>query len=95
MLTTSLRPAAKSNEDEVATAAQCLCGNINGFPRGRFVGHTATFITPGDISLKPQTWAEITGNGYANRHDPNGDYVYGMKVVVVPQHPPFPHRQLL
>ena len=55
----------------MATAAQCLCGNINGFPRGRFVGHTATFITPGDISLKPRTWAEITGNGYANRHDPN------------------------
>ena len=28
---------------------------------------------------------EITGNGYASRHDPDGDWLYGMEVCVDPE----------
>ena len=63
---------------------------INNFPQGQFVaefggeivGHAATFVIGGDIALKPHSWNEITGEGLASRHDPDGDYLYGMGVCV-------------
>ncbi len=67
-------------------------GQINNFPEGQFVaeydgrivGHCATFIISGDVALKPHSWDEITGNGFAARHNPDGDYLYGMEVSVDP-----------
>jgi predicted amidohydrolase/GNAT superfamily N-acetyltransferase len=67
-------------------------GQIHNFPEGQFVaefdgrvvGHCATFIISGDLALKPHSWREITGNGFASRHDPDGDYLYGMEVIVDP-----------
>ena len=67
-------------------------GQINNFPEGQFVaefdgqvvGHCATFIIPGSIALKQHTWDEITGNGFAARHNPDGDHLYGMEVAVDP-----------
>lgn len=69
-----------------------LNGQINNFPEGQIVvtygnqivGYCATFRISGDIALKPHSWEEITGNGYASRHDPNGDHLYGMEVCVDP-----------
>lgn len=66
-----------------------LRGQINHFAMGQFVvtygeiivGYCATFRI-GDVALKPHTWQDITGNGYASRHDINGDYLYGMEVCV-------------
>ena len=71
-----------------------LTGQINNFPQGQFVitvsekvvGYCATFRISEAIGLKPHTWAEITGNGYASRHDPNGDWLYGMEVCVDPEY---------
>ena len=65
-------------------------GQINNFPDGQFVadlggkivGHCATFIIGGDAALKPHSWDEITTEGLASRHDPQGDYLYGMGVCV-------------
>ncbi|MGF1619403.1 MAG: GNAT family N-acetyltransferase [Rhodomicrobiaceae bacterium] len=62
---------------------------INNFPEGQFVaeyggeivGHCATFII-GEVALKPHSWDEITGQGLASRHDPEGDWLYGMGVCV-------------
>jgi predicted amidohydrolase/ribosomal protein S18 acetylase RimI-like enzyme len=67
-----------------------LRGQITNFPKGQFlveyegkvIGYCATFMIGGDICLKPHTWKEITGGGYASRHDPEGDYLYGMEVCV-------------
>ncbi len=67
-------------------------GQINHFPEGvfvavyegRIVGYCATFIISGEIALRPHNWKEITGGGYASRHDPEGDYLYGMEVFVDP-----------
>lgn len=71
-------------------SAGAITGQINIFPEGQFVitvdtkivGYCATFIIGGDIALKTHTWADITGNGYAARHDPAGDWLYGMEVCV-------------
>lgn len=71
-----------------------VTGQINNFPDGQFiilvddkvVGYCATFRISEAIGLKPHTWAEITGNGYASRHDPKGDWLYGMEVCVDPEY---------
>jgi predicted amidohydrolase/GNAT superfamily N-acetyltransferase len=52
---------------------------------GRIVGYCATFRVQEDIALAPHTWRSITGGGYASRHDPAGDWLYGMEVSVDPQ----------
>jgi len=82
----------KIYKGDMATTPECVRGNINIFPEGQFVvelgdqivGHAATFIISGEIALQPHSWMEITGNGYASRHDANGDYLYGMEVAVDP-----------
>ena len=71
-----------------------VTGQINNFPDGQFVilvdekvvGYCATFRISEQIGLKSHTWTEITGNGYASRHDPNGDWLYGMEVCVDPDY---------
>jgi len=69
-----------------------LTGQINIFPEGQFVavlgervvGYCATFVIDGDAALSKHDWTSITGNGYASRHDPQGDWLYGMEVCVDP-----------
>lgn len=71
-----------------------ITGQINNFPMGQFVvtvdenvvGYCATFQISGKLALKPHTWEEITGNGYASRHDISGDWLYGMEVCVDPEY---------
>jgi len=71
-----------------------ITGQINNFPQGqivvtvddRVVGYCATFRIAGDVALQPHNWTEITGNGYASRHDPAGDWLYGMEVCVDPDY---------
>ncbi|MBX2833855.1 MAG: GNAT family N-acetyltransferase [Micavibrio sp.] len=74
-------------------STQMIRGQLLNFAKGQFVveyddkivGYCATFIISGDVALKPHTWKEITGNGFASRHDPKGDYLYGMTVCVDPK----------
>lgn len=71
-----------------------LSGQINNYPQGQFVavyediivGYCATFRISGDLALKAHTWGEITGGGFASRHDPEGEYLYGMEVCVDPDY---------
>lgn len=71
-----------------------LRGQLQNFPEGMFVvehgssiiGYCATFVIDGSIALQPHTWLEISGGGYASRHDPDGDYLYGMDVFVDPDY---------
>lgn len=83
----------KVYEDDSITA-EMLRGQITVFPSGQFlveyedkiVGYCSTFIINGDIALKSHTWKSITGGGFASRHDPDGDYLYGMDVCVDPDY---------
>ncbi len=71
-----------------------IIGHINRFPDGQFiaeyegvvVGHCATFMIASEIARARHTWDEITGVGYAARHDPEGDMLYGMDVLVHPDY---------
>jgi predicted amidohydrolase/GNAT superfamily N-acetyltransferase len=71
-----------------------LRGQINNFPEGQFVavyddevvGYCATFRIAEHIALSRHTWSEITGNGFASRHDPEGDWLYGLDVFVDPEY---------
>lgn len=70
-----------------------LRGQMNTFSIGQFVaefegkivGYCATFIIEERFALKPHTWDEITGRGFASKHNPEGDYLYGMEVCVDPK----------
>src|SRR5690606_28297249 len=67
-------------------------GQIAAFAEGQFVaqageeivGYAATFRIDEAMALKPHTWVEITGQGYASRHDPAGEWLYAMEVCVDP-----------
>jgi len=48
------------------------------------VGYAAGFQIDEKTAMAPHTWDEITGGGYASRHDPNGEWLYGMEVCVDP-----------
>jgi predicted amidohydrolase/GNAT superfamily N-acetyltransferase len=52
---------------------------------GRIVGHCATFRIDEAVAMAPHTWREITGGGFASRHDPLGNWLYGMEVCVDPE----------
>jgi predicted amidohydrolase/GNAT superfamily N-acetyltransferase len=83
---------ATLGEYGVYSAAQ-LRGHQHQFPEGQFVavydgrivGFCATFRIGADVALKPHDWATITGRGFASRHDPEGDWLYGMDVIVDPE----------
>ena len=47
---------------------------------------TGFFRIAGEVALKPHTWESITGSGYASRHDPAGEWLYGMEVCVDPDY---------
>lgn len=69
-------------------------GQLGNFPEGQFVaeydgkivGHCATFRIDEDTAMAPHSWREISAGGYAARHDPSGDWLYGMEVCVDPEY---------
>lgn len=73
-------------------SAAMIRGQIAACPEGclvalyddAIVGYSASFRIDGDIALKPHSWQSITGGGFSSRHDPNGDFLYGMEVCVDP-----------
>lgn len=77
---------------EDALSEKMIRSQIRTFPEGQFlvlfndkiVGHAATFIIDEKTALKPHSWKEITVGGYASRHDPDADTLYGMEVCVDP-----------
>lgn len=71
-------------------SADMLRGQQARFPEGQFVaeyegrlvGFCATFRIDEASAMRPHSWYEITGGGYAARHDEHGDWLYGMDVCV-------------
>jgi predicted amidohydrolase/ribosomal protein S18 acetylase RimI-like enzyme len=68
-------------------------GQINNFPEGQFValhegkiaGYCASMRLDERLALAPHTWEEITNDGFASRHDPTGDWLYGFEMCVDPE----------
>lgn len=73
-------------------SAEMLRSQQTHFPEGQFVveyegrvvGYCATFRLNEAAALAPHTWTQITAGGMASRHQPDGDWLYGMEVVVHP-----------
>jgi predicted amidohydrolase/GNAT superfamily N-acetyltransferase len=71
---------------------EMIRGQITNFPSGCFVAiindqvvaYSASLIIDGERALKPHTWSEITGGGFASTHDDEGDYLYGYETCVDP-----------
>ena len=67
-----------------------ILGQINNFPEGQFVavlggtivGYCASSRVDEAIALSPHDWETITGNGFGSRHDPTGDWLYGIEMAV-------------
>jgi predicted amidohydrolase/GNAT superfamily N-acetyltransferase len=67
-----------------------LSGQINNFPEGQFVavldgaivGYCASSRIDEVVALAHHDWATITGNGFGSRHDPTGDWLYGIEMAV-------------
>lgn len=82
------------NEDvyhkDISLTHEMLNGQVSRFPEGQFiveadgevVGHCATFIAKEDLAFSEHSYSEITGGGFASRHDDEGDYLYGMEIAV-------------
>ncbi len=86
--------SARVYGDEWCYRPSMISGQITAFTEGQFVliyddkvvGYCATFIIEESIGLGPHTWRAITGSGYASRHDPKGDWLYGMEIFVDPEY---------
>lgn len=82
--------SAKIYEEANGISIEMLAGQFSRFPEGQFVveydkeiiGHCATFIVKEEIAFADHSYSEITGGGFASRHDDEGEYLYGMEVVV-------------
>ena len=80
--------------DAQAYPPEMIRGQITNFPDGQFVaeyegrivGYCATFRVSEELALSAHRWGEITGHGFASRHDPNGEWLYGMEVFIDPEY---------
>lgn len=83
----------RAYRDLPAYSASQVQGQITTFREGQFVaehagrivGYAATFRIDEATALSPHTWSSITAGGYASRHDPQGEWLYGMEVCVDPE----------
>jgi predicted amidohydrolase/ribosomal protein S18 acetylase RimI-like enzyme len=84
---------AKTYPGVAPYSLDALRAHLNHFSDGQFVvefneqvvGYCMTFIISEKAAITPHTWKEITGSGFASRHDPLGEYLYGMDVCVSPE----------
>ena len=78
---------------EAVWAEATLLAHIHVFPEGQLVvltqdgvlvGSATSLRIASDLALAPHTWAAITGKGQLTSHDPSGDALYGVNIVVDP-----------
>ncbi|SLN40467.1 bifunctional GNAT family N-acetyltransferase/carbon-nitrogen hydrolase family protein [Roseisalinus antarcticus] len=80
-------------EEPPYTRGQIL-GQIHAFPDGVFVatyggtvvGYAASTLVRERTALSQHTWDEISGGGYGSQFFAGGDWLYGMEVMVSPDH---------
>ncbi len=59
-------------------------GQLVAVAKGRIIGSTTTMITTKERSEAAHSFASITGNARLQAHDPDGDALYGVDLLVSP-----------
>lgn len=80
-------------EEEPYTRAQ-ISGQINAYPQGCFValyegvvvGYAASTLLSRAKVMRQHTWAQVTGGGYGSQFNAKGEWLYGIEVMVDPDH---------
>lgn len=83
----------RAYSEDFCYSREMVHGQLSAFPQGQFVaiyeghivGYCATFLIDEALAMRPHRWREITGGGFASRHDPHGNWLYGMEVCVDPE----------
>ena len=86
------RLSARVYPEEPPYARGQIAGQINAFREGTFVavyegevvGYAASIRVSEDRVMRPHTWGAITGGGHASQHNGQGDWLYGIEVMVDP-----------
>lgn len=81
---------SRTYPDEPPYTRAQIRGQLTAFPEGQFlveyegdiVGYSASFLLDEKTAMGAHTWDGITGGGFAARHNPLGEWLYGMEVVV-------------
>ncbi|MFN8011874.1 MAG: GNAT family N-acetyltransferase [Holophagaceae bacterium] len=80
---------------EAVWAESTLLAHLEMFPEGQLVaisglgelvGSATSLRTSARMAMTGHTWTGITGRGLLSTHDPEGDVLYGVNVVVDPAH---------
>lgn len=79
--------------EEPPYTAGHISGQINSFQEGTFVaiyegevvGYAASIIAKEQRVMALHTWDDISGGGYSSKHNENGDWLYGIEVMVHPE----------
>lgn len=66
---------------------------LHTFPEGqigvemdsKLVASSSSMIIKFDESVENQTWEQVTKDGYITNHNPNGDTLYGIEIMVDPE----------
>lgn len=53
---------------------------------GRIVASSTSLIVDFDLYSEWHNWKEISDNGFITNHDPNGDTLYGIEIMVAPDY---------
>jgi len=78
---------------EAVWSEATLLAHLRVFPEGQFVtvtpagsitGSASSLRIDSGLALAPHTWSDITGGGQLSTHDPRGDALYGVNIVVEP-----------
>ena len=80
--------------DAAPWSIKMLKSQLNIFPEGmqiivyegRIVGSATSLIVSFDEYDEDHTWNEISDNGFITNHDPDGDTLYGIEVMVHPEY---------
>ncbi|WP_147125418.1 GNAT family N-acetyltransferase [Shimia ponticola] len=78
--------------EEPPYTAGMISGQVNAFPGGNFVvlydgeivGYAASTVLREATVMALHTWNTVTGGGYGSLHNANGDWLYGVEVMVDP-----------
>lgn len=60
-------------------------GQIGIEHKGRLVASSSSLIVDGDVYSEWHNWKEVADGGYIRNHDPEGDTLYGIEIMVDPE----------